>query len=133
VPLRDWHRVSAWQAAFADPSAEVTPAIQAKSDELIRASKSEIEKIRAIAAFVQQTNYVSVDLNVMHGGGYIPHPASQVLAKNYADCKDKAALMRALLKAAGIDSYEVVIYSGDRQFVRPEWPSPMQFNHAIVA
>jgi transglutaminase-like putative cysteine protease len=133
VPLKDWHSVSAWQASFADPSAEATPAIHAKSDELTRQAKTEIEKIRAIAAFVQQTNYVSVDLNVMHGGGYIPHPATQVLAKNYGDCKDKAALMRALLKAANVDSYEVGIYSGDRHFVRPEWPSAMQFNHAIVA
>ena len=133
VPLKDWHSVSAWQAGFADPSAEATPAIHAKSDELTSQAKTEIEKIRAIAAFVQQTNYVSVDLNIMHGGGYIPHPASQVLAKNYGDCKDKAALMRALLKAAGVDSYEVAIYSGDRHFVRPEWPSAMQFNHAIVA
>jgi hypothetical protein len=41
--------------------------------------------------------------------------------------------MRALLKAAGIDSYPVGIYQGDRQFVRPEWPSPSQFNHAIIA
>jgi transglutaminase-like putative cysteine protease len=47
-----------------------------------------------------------------------------VLARNYGDCKDKAALMRALLKAAGIDSYAVIIYSGDRHFVRPEWPGP---------
>jgi uncharacterized protein DUF3857/transglutaminase superfamily protein len=133
VPLRDWHSVSAWQAGFADPSAEATASIHAKSDELTSQAKTEIEKIRAIAAFVQQTNYVSVDLNVMHGGGYIPHPASQVLAKNYGDCKDKAALMRALLKAAGVDSYEVAIYAGDRHFVRPEWPSAMQFNHAIVA
>jgi hypothetical protein len=133
VPLKDWQSVSAWQAGFADPPAEATPSIHAKSDELISQAKTEIDKIRAIAAFVQQTNYVSVDLNVMHGGGYTPRLASQVLAKNYGDCKDKAALMRALLKAAGIDSYEVVIHAGDRQFVRPEWPSPMQFNHAIVA
>lgn len=133
VPLKDWHSVSAWQAGFADPSAEATPPIHAKSDELTRQAKTELEKIRAIAAFVQQTNYVSVDLNIMHGGGYIPHPAAQVLAKNYGDCKDKAALMRALLKAAGVDSYEVGIFSGDRHYVRPEWPSAMQFNHAIVA
>ena len=49
------------------------------------------------------------------------------------DCKDKAALTRALLAAAGIKSYGVSVYSGDRQFVRPEWPSSMQFNHEIVA
>jgi len=133
VPFKDWHSVSAWQARYADPAAEVTPSIREKSEELTRDAKDEIGKIRPIAAFVQQTNYVSVDLNVMHGGGYIPRPASQVLAKNYGDCKDKATLMRALLKAAGMDSYEVVVHAGDRRFVRPEWPSPMQFNHAIVA
>jgi hypothetical protein len=55
------------------------------------------------------------------------------LARNYGDCKDKATLMRALLKAAGIDAYPLVIYSGDRTYVRQEWASPMQFNHAIVA
>lgn len=133
VPFKDWHSVSAWQASFADAAAEATPSIRVKSDDLTRPAKTEADKIRAIAACVQQTNYVSVDLNVMHGGGYIPRPASQVLAKNYGDCKDKAALMRALLKAAGIDSYEVLVHAGDRRFVRPEWPSPMQFNHAIVA
>jgi hypothetical protein len=133
VPLKDWHSVSAWHTPYVDPPAEVTPSIREKSNELTSQAKTEVDKIRAAAAFVQQTNYVSVDLNLEHGGGYIPRPASQVLAKNYGDCKDKATLLRALLKAAGIDSYLVVIYSGDHRFVRPEWPSPMQFNHAIIA
>jgi hypothetical protein len=56
-----------------------------------------------------------------------------VLSRNYGDCKDKATLLRALLKAVGIDSYMVALYKGDREYVRKEWPSPMQFNHAIVA
>lgn len=132
-PLKDWPTVSAWLATLVDPPAVPTTAIRSKSDELTNGSKTELDKIRAIAAFAQQTNYVSVDMNVTHGGGYTPHSADRVLSKNYGDCKDKATLMRALLKAAGLDSYAVVIYSGDRQFVRPEWPSPMQFNHAIVA
>ncbi|MBI1353292.1 MAG: hypothetical protein GC160_03020 [Acidobacteria bacterium] len=41
--------------------------------------------------------------------------------------------MRALLKAVGVESYPVAIYSGDRRFVREQWPSPQQFNHAILA
>ena len=41
--------------------------------------------------------------------------------------------MRALLKAVGIDAYTITIFSGDREHVRPAWPSAMQFNHAIVA
>ncbi|HEU0123733.1 MAG TPA: hypothetical protein VFQ91_24595, partial [Bryobacteraceae bacterium] len=75
----------------------------------------------------------SVQMNLTRGGGYTPHKASQVLTKNYGDCKDKANLMKALLAAAGIESHLVAIYSGARDFVRPEWPSTMQFNHMIIA
>ncbi len=132
-PLPDWPSVSAWLSGFVDQPAEPTPATRSKSAELTGSAATELDKIRAIAAYVQQTNYVSVQMNVTHGGGYTPHAADQVLSRNYGDCKDKVALMRALLKSAGINSYAVAIYSGDREYVRREWPSPWQFNHAIVA
>jgi hypothetical protein len=41
--------------------------------------------------------------------------------------------MRTMLKAVGIESHPVAIYSGDRNYVRPDWASPQQFNHAIIA
>jgi hypothetical protein len=91
-----------------------------------------LDKIRAIGAFVQKTNYVAVAINLARGGGLTPHNADQVLARNYGDCKDKATLMRALLKAVGIDSWMVSIFSGDRLYVQPEWTAD-QFNHVIVA
>ena len=133
MPVRKWRDVSVWQASLMDPAAAVTDAIRAKAIELTRGAVTELDKIRAIGAFVQKTSYVVVEINLARGGGYAPHSAGQVLERNYGDCKDKATLMRALLKAAGIDSYPVGIYQGDRQFVRPEWPSPAQFNHAIIA
>ncbi len=131
--LKDWQALSQWMSTLVEPAAEPAGPVRAKAEEITKGLDSELARIRAIAAFAQQTNYVAVDLNVMKGGGYTPHLAAQVLARNYGDCKDKSALMRALLKAVGIDSYAVMIYSGDRQAVRPEWPSPHQFNHAIVA
>jgi len=131
--LKDWAAVSQWLSGFMDPPAEPTAVVRAKAAELTQSAQTELDKIRAIAAFTQQTNYVEVAMNLTKGGGYTPHPAEQVLTRNYGDCKDKAGLMRSLLKAAGIDAYTVVIFSGDREFVRPQWPSPNQFNHAIVA
>src|SRR5262249_32825620 len=71
--------------------------------------------------------------NLAKGGGYRPHPASQTFQKLYGDCKDKANLTRAMLKAVGITAYPVAIYSGDRTHVQPEWPSLGAFNHAITA
>ncbi|MGE5646579.1 MAG: DUF3857 domain-containing protein [Acidobacteriota bacterium] len=131
--VKDWAAVAALSAGFADPAAAVTDSVRVKASELARNAPGELEKIRAIAAFVQQTTYVAVATNVSRGGGYTPHPASLVLTRNYGDCKDKVALLRALLAAAGIESYDVSIYSGDRHAVRREWPALSQFNHAIAA
>ena len=131
--LKDWSSVSAWLSPLVDPAAEVTEAVRAKAMQLTANATSELDKIRAIAAFTQKVNYVEVLLNVTRGGGYTPHRSEETLTKNFGDCKDKATLMRALLKAAGIESYLTTITADDRTFVRPEWASPMQFNHAIVA
>jgi len=131
--LKDWSAVSAWLSGLVEPAAEVTDAIRAKAAQLTAGAATELDRLRAIAAFTQQTRYVEVSLNVARGGGYTPHSAQETLTRNYGDCKDKATLMRALLKAAGLESFLTTISADDRAYVRPEWPSPMQFNHAIVA
>lgn len=132
-PLKDWPAVSAWLGELSDSQSQVTPAIEAKAAQLTASATDTVSKIRAIATFAQRTKYVSIQMNLTRGGGYVPHRADDVLQKNYGDCKDKANLMKALLKAAGIESYLTAIYSGTRDFVRPEWPSTYQFNHMIIA
>ncbi len=132
-PVKDWQAVSGWISKLADPAAEVTEPVRAKALELTSGAKTDWEKIRAIAQFVQKTNYVAVSTNITHAGGYTPHPAAYVLERNYGDCKDKTALMRALLKAVGIESYDVSVEATERESVAREWPSPHQFNHSIIA
>ena len=86
-----------------------------------------------LSVLSQGVKYVSIQMGTGTGGGYTPHAAPQVLRNLYGDCKDKANLMRSLLQATGVRSYLVTIRSGDRRYVREEWPSPYQFNHAIIA
>ncbi|MDQ3819893.1 MAG: DUF3857 domain-containing protein [Acidobacteriota bacterium] len=129
----NWAEVSRWATALHDPQAAVDDQITAKARELTASAKTELEKIQAIGRFVQNLQYISIDIGVGRGNGYRPHSASQVLAKSYGDCKDKANLMRALLKAVNITAYPVTIYLGDPTYVREEWASPTQFNHCIVA
>jgi len=131
--FKSWVDVSRWLSELSDPQAAVTDAIANKAAELIAGKSSEWEKIDAIARFTQSINYVSIQTGVGRGGGYRPHTASEVFAKSYGDCKDKANLMRALLKAIGVTSYPVSVYSRDRYYVREEWPTPQQFNHCIIA
>ena len=128
-----WAEVSRWLSSLHDPQAEPDAAITAKAKELTANAKTELEKIQAVGRYVQSIRYVSVQIGVNRGGGMRPHRASEVFAKSYGDCKDKANLMRAMLKAVGLVAHPVAIYSGDRAYVREEWPSPQQFNHCIIA
>lgn len=128
-----WSDVSRWLFELSDGQAVTNEAMNAKVRELTANAKTEFEKIQAIGRFAQSVNYVSIQTGIGRGGGYRPHSAIDVFSKSYGDCKDKANLMRAMLKVAGIQSYLVSIYSGDPTYVREEWPSPQQFNHCIIA
>lgn len=128
-----WAQVSRWATELHDPQAVPDASVAAKAHELTANSRTELDRIRAIAQFVQRLQYISIDIGVGRGNGYRPHAASQVLAKAYGDCKDKANLMRAMLKSINITAYPVVIFLGDATHVREEWASPRQFNHCIIA
>ncbi|MFL6284342.1 MAG: DUF3857 domain-containing protein [Pyrinomonadaceae bacterium] len=131
--FESWADVARFMSELEDPQADINDAVAAKARELTANSKTELEKIQAIGRYVQNVHYISIQTNIAGGGGYRPHAATEVFAKSYGDCKDKANLMRSMLKAVKIDSYLVSIYSGEPTYVRAEWASPMQFNHCIIA
>ncbi|MCU1264030.1 MAG: hypothetical protein JWM21_348 [Acidobacteria bacterium] len=129
----NWVDVSRWLNGLHDPQWVPDASIIAKVKQLTADAKTELEKIRAVARYVQDIRYISIDIGVSRGGGMRPHSASEVFAKSYGDCKDKANLMRAMLKVLDITAYPLAIYSGDPTYVREEWASPFQFNHCIIA
>jgi hypothetical protein len=130
--LRSWQDASRYLTALSAGQDDPSDELAAKAKELVASRTSEYDKIQAIGHYVQGVKYVSVQMNLAKGGGYKPHAASSVFLKQYGDCKDKANLMRAMLRAAGIPSFLVAIYAGDRTVVQEGWPSPEQFNHAII-
>lgn len=132
-PVLSWTDAAGLLAELNDAQSDPGELITAKARSLTEGATTEMDKIRAIGRFTQQVNYVSVQTNLAKGGGYRPHAAEQVFKKLYGDCKDKANLTRAMLKAVGITAYPVAIYSGDRTHVTQEWPSLGAFNHAISA
>ena len=129
----NWSDVGAWMSELEDPQVVVDDPLTGKARELTANARTEYEKIQTIGRYVQNIQYISIQTGLGRGGGYRPHTATQVFAKSYGDCKDKANLMRTMLKALGITAFPVSIYSGDPNYVRPEWPSPQQFNHCIIA
>lgn len=129
----NWAEVSRWTSDLHDPQVIVDDSVAAKARDLTAEAKTELEKIQAIGTFVQNLQYISIDIGVGYGNGMRPRPSNTVLNRGYGDCKDKANLMRAMLRSLGIESYPLAIYSGDPNFVKKEWASPSQFNHCIIA
>jgi transglutaminase-like putative cysteine protease len=129
----NWGEVATWMSELEDPQVQVNDALGRKAYELTALAKTEYEKIQAIGQYVQNIQYISIQTGIGRGGGYRPHSSTEVFAKSYGDCKDKANLMRAMLKVVGIEAVLVSIYSGDPNYVRASWPSPQQFNHCIIA
>ena len=122
--FKDWVGLARWHSELTETQAEPDEAIRAKASALIADAETTLAKIRAVAQFVQGINYVSVQMGISRGGGYRPHAAPEILRRLYGDCKDKTTLMRSLLRAANIGSHAVAVFSGDRDYVRPEWASP---------
>ena len=125
-----WAQIGRWYAQLTSDRREISPQIRDKTRELLAGTDVPLEKIRRLASYVQHgTRYVAIEIGI---GGFQPHAASEVLANGYGDCKDKATLLSAMLHAAGIDSYYVLI-NDEREYLVPDFPSPAVFNHVILA
>lgn len=92
--------------------------------------KTDKAKARFLYEYMQKNmRYVSIQLGI---GGYQPFPATFVDEKKYGDCKALANYMRALLKAANINSYCAVINAEPNQEpADPAFPFNT-FNHEIL-
>jgi hypothetical protein len=129
----DWNGVARYTASMNDPQAVPDAAIREKVVALTSGCANTWEKIRALGAFVQSVNYASFDKNLARGGGYKPNTAAKVFARFYGDCKDKTALLRAMLSCIGVESYPVICRVDRDECVNPEFPSTDNFNHCITA
>jgi len=129
--LQNWQEMGTWYTSLASGRRDLSPELKQKTITLATPANTTLDKMRAIAQFMQDDiRYVAIELGV---GGFQPHPATDVFTHRYGDCKDKATLMSAMLHEIGIDSYYVLINT-ERGAVGLKAPVDVySFNHAILA
>jgi transglutaminase-like putative cysteine protease len=128
-----WGEVTSWLETLDMGQCDTNPALRAKALELTAGCQDALSKIRALAGYVQKTRYISNDEGLGKGMGYVPRKASLVFSRGFGDCKDKANLLRSMLREVGITSYPVIVSTEGENSVRSEIPSVGYFNHAISA
>lgn len=86
--------------------------------------------VGAIYGFVvTNTRYVALEFGIH---GYKPYRVDRILARKFGDCKDKASLIYAMLKVAGVDARLVLLRMRNLGTLSPEVASLSAFNHAIA-
>ncbi|HJS48182.1 MAG TPA: DUF3857 and transglutaminase domain-containing protein [Gemmatimonadales bacterium] len=124
-----WDDVGRWYAGLARDRLALSPAAAAAAGRAVAAARTRRDTVLALHKWVtQDIRYVSIALGA---GGYQPRSPEEVVTTGFGDCKDKATLFVAALRAWGIPAATVLLSSSggiDRSL-----PSVHQFDHAIAA
>ncbi|MBV9341575.1 MAG: DUF3857 domain-containing protein [Acidobacteria bacterium] len=123
-----WEQMGRWYAALERDRQQPTPEIRARAAAVTRGTSGDLDKIQALYDYVATGfRYISLSFGI---GRFQPHSASEVLANEYGDCKDKHTLLAALLEASGYHASAVLINSARK--LDPDVPSPSQFDHVFT-
>ncbi|MGA9039904.1 MAG: DUF3857 domain-containing protein [Terriglobales bacterium] len=92
--------------------------------------QSRNEKAQAILEYLdKEVRYTGIEFGE---AAVVPHSPTETLAHKYGDCKDKATLLVAMLRAADIPAYVALLNAGSRMDVPLDLPGMGLFDHAIV-
>jgi tetratricopeptide (TPR) repeat protein/transglutaminase-like putative cysteine protease len=125
-----WEDVGRWYwQLIADQLAADEPLRRAARAAIADASTT-LAQVQALHRFViESTRYVGLEFGIH---GYKPYKVTQVMARRFGDCKDKASLLHVLLREAGIES-EIVLLRTRRSGRLAPFPASLAvFDHAIV-
>ncbi len=129
--IESWQDVYKWYKDLAKGRYVSDEHIQYTVEKLIENLKTDKDIIRAIYHFVsKQIRYVGIELGQ---SAYQPSAATEVLQKQYGDCKDKTTLLISMLDLVGIKAYPVMVSTAPYERIDTTWPSLNQFNHMIAA
>lgn len=126
----DWQAVSKWYWGVCQPHLEATtPDMKKAGEDLTAGAKTDMERIQALFHFVSaKIRYMGITPE-KDRPGFEPHDVRLTFENKYGVCRDKAALLVAMLRTAGFNAYPVLVSVGTKK--DQDVPDPF-FNHAIV-
>jgi len=125
-----WSDVGAWYWRLVEESLSADDEVRRTARGLVKRGMTDAERARAVYDFVvSSTRYVGLEFGIH---GYKPYKVTQVLARRFGDCKDKAALTIALLREVGVPAELVLVRTRRGGHLDTEPASLAIFDHAIV-
>lgn len=129
--LPDWNAFARWYAPLVEASSALGPALKKQIDEWTKAAGTPQETLELLVARAgREVRYTGLEFGE---ADLQPHDCNDVWANRYGDCKDKANLLRAILRHKGIPAWLALVNTDHLGRIEQRSPDYRQFNHAIVA
>jgi hypothetical protein len=128
--FRTWNDLGVWYSQLTADTRQPSPALQQTVQQLAPAGLPLFDRIRALARFAQRdVRYAAIEVGI---GGLKPHPAAEVFAHRYGDCKDKATVLSTMLAEIGVKSFYMPIHD-EQGIYNDKTPPNRGFDHVILA
>jgi transglutaminase-like putative cysteine protease len=128
--FQSWPALGKWYADLIRPQFELNAELKRQVLEIVARHPNRLDRVAAIDELVlNNTRYVALEFGVY---GFKPYPVSQTFSRRFGDCKDKASLMIALLRAAGIEAEIALVRTQRLGDIISKPASVSIFDHAIV-
>ena len=128
--FKDWRAVVDWAEPLYRLPQQAAAPVQAVATSIAQDQADPLERMRAVLLYVQrEVRYLGVEAGT---GSHAPSPPQVVLQRRFGDCKDKALLTVALLRALGLEAQPALVHTGMREAIAAWQPTPGAFNHVLV-
>lgn len=125
-----WADVASWGSHLFDKAIQSSDVVKSELATLTAGSTSDVQRVEKVLDFVQSDiRYFGTEIGV---NSHLPADAQTVIKQRYGDCKDKAALLVSLLRAAGLTATPVLVSTIYREDAGILLPSPLVFDHVIA-
>jgi transglutaminase-like putative cysteine protease len=119
-----------WYSELLEPGLKMDQGLQAIADEILARNLSTTQKVQAVYENVQRnTRYIAFEFGVH---SYQPYALSTVERRGFGDCKDKAAMIVALLRAVGVPAEFAMVRTRSAGEIDANAHSVQLFNHAVA-
>src|SRR5262249_50965931 len=127
---KTWNEGAAWDWGLVRDQIAIDQPVRDAIKQATAGKSSELDKVRAVHDLVvRSTRYVGLEFGIH---GFQPYRTTQVFARKFGDCKDKASLLIVMLREIGVDA-ELVIVRTRRGGDLDEYPASLAiFDHAIA-
>jgi len=128
--MQSWQDLGHWYAHLIAPQFVLDTVLERIAEQIRTRNQTDLQRIQAAHEFViRNTHYVALEFGIY---SYKPYPVAQTFQRKFGDCKDKASLTIALLRAMGIEAEIALVRSQRLGKIKSDPASVAIFDHAVT-